>query len=74
MPKVIHYREKCVGCNSCVEHAPNFWKISELDGKSDLLGASGKKEIYLLEISRVEVKDVLKAAEDCPVKIIKIIE
>ena len=74
MPKVIHYREKCVGCNSCVEHAPNFWKISELDGKSNLLGGCGKKEIYKREISMVEVKEVSKAAEDCPVKIIKIIE
>ncbi|MBS3126631.1 MAG: hypothetical protein A3A02_00395 [Candidatus Buchananbacteria bacterium RIFCSPLOWO2_01_FULL_39_33] len=74
MPKVLHYREKCIGCNSCVEYAPHFWKISALDGKSNLINAVGKKKIYQREISLVEVNDISKAAEYCPVKIIKIIK
>ncbi len=73
MPKIIHYRNKCIGCNSCVEHAPTFWKISKLDGKSDLQGASEKKGIFQKTISLIEVNDNQKAAEDCPVKIIKVI-
>ena len=34
MAKIIHYRNKCIGCNSCVEQAPSRWSISDEDGKS----------------------------------------
>ena len=72
MTKIIHYREKCIGCNSCVEHAPAFWKISEIDGKSDLLGSTDKRGVHIREINEAEVSENEKAAEDCPVNIIKI--
>lgn len=72
MVKIVHYRNKCIGCNSCVEIAPSFWKMSEIDGKSDLIGAIKKKDVEILEISLAEVEENEKAAKDCPVNIIKI--
>ena len=74
MPKIIHYRENCIGCNTCVEHAPKQWKISSEDGKSDLIGSIKKKEVHILEISTVELENNELAAKDCPVSIIKIIK
>ncbi len=74
MPKIIHYREKCIGCNSCVEHAPSFWKMSTKDGKSDLRDATEKNGVFIREISIATVEENKKAAKDCPVKIIKVLE
>lgn len=72
MVKIVHYREKCIGCNSCVEIAPSFWRMSKEDGKSDLIGATQKKDVEILEISLAELSDNEKAAKACPVNIIKI--
>lgn len=74
MVKIIHYRNKCIGCNSCVEYAPNRWKISESDGKCDLIGAVQKKDVFIAEINPDEIVENKKAAQDCPVRIIKILE
>ena len=74
MPKIIHYRDRCIGCNSCVEHAPQYWIISKADGKSCLLGAVKKKDCFVRTISTVEVEANKRAAEDCPVHIIQVIE
>jgi ferredoxin len=72
MPKIIHYREKCIGCNSCVEQAPNQWKISEEDGKSDLQGSIEKREVHIVSITQDEVEANERAAKDCPVNIIRV--
>lgn len=77
MPKIIHYREKCIGCNSCVEDAPQFWKISKVDGKSCLVGSKKNKRnenIFIREISEVEVAENKQAEKDCPVNIIKVVD
>ncbi|RMD45861.1 MAG: hypothetical protein D6831_02855, partial [Aquificota bacterium] len=44
--QIIHYREKCIGCNACVEAAPDRWAISKKDGKAVLLKGIEKKGIY----------------------------
>ena len=72
MPKIIHYRNKCIGCNSCVEHAPQNWKMSKEDGKSDLQHSTQKKDTWIIDISEDEVKKNKLAERDCPVKIIKV--
>ena len=72
MVKLIHIRERCIGCNSCVEHAPNYWRISETDGKSELIGGVRKGETFVREITQIELEPNKKAEEDCPVRIIKI--
>lgn len=73
--KVIHYRKNCIGCNSCVEHSPSDWKMSDEDGKSLLIDSKEtKKGVFVKEISAAELKENKLAAEDCPSRIIKIFE
>ncbi|MBD3319313.1 ferredoxin [Candidatus Woesearchaeota archaeon] len=72
MVKIIHFRDKCIGCNSCVEQAPSQWSINVEDGKSDLSNAKKKKECFVTEISDVELEENERAAKDCPMKCIKI--
>ncbi len=74
MPKVIHYRNKCIGCNSCVEIAPEFWEMDGEDGKSNLKGAQRKKEVEILEITPADLDENEKAAKDCPVNIIHVVK
>ncbi len=73
MPKIIHYRNKCIGCNSCIEHDPSRWEISE-DGKSTLIGGVEKRGVWVASIREDEVALNKKAAKDCPVNIIRIID
>lgn len=72
MPTVIQRRHKCIGCNYCVELAPDFWRMSRRDGKSVLLGATEKKGNYVLKIAESEKDANQRAAEACPVKIIDV--
>jgi ferredoxin len=74
MPKIIHYRQRCIGCNACVEIAQSQWRISKKDGKAVLLGAKEKKGIYQLEIGYDFIEENQRAAKACPVNIIQILE
>lgn len=70
--RILHYRNKCIGCNACVEAAPQRWRMSKKDGKSVLLGAQEKKGIYSVIVHIDEYDSNLEAAKNCPVNIIKI--
>jgi ferredoxin len=72
MPLIIHQREKCIGCNYCVEIAPEKWRMSKKDGKSVLLGAVNKKGFWSVKISDHQVEANEKAALSCPVKVIQV--
>ncbi|MBW7846132.1 MAG: ferredoxin [Bacteroidia bacterium] len=72
MIQITQFRNKCIGCNACVEAAPYRWAISRKDGKCTLVGAKSVKEIYTINVPDLEWEDNLKAAEACPVKIIHI--
>ncbi len=74
MPTIVHFRKNCIGCNSCVEHAPEHWKISEKDGKSDLVGGEEKNGVIVKKIHAAEKEINELAARDCPVKVIKVFE
>ncbi|PWJ39220.1 ferredoxin [Sediminitomix flava] len=74
MATIIHQRDKCIGCNYCVEFAFNRWRMSKKDGKVVLLGAKNKKGFWSVKVGEEELEENKKAAEVCPVKIIKIIE
>ena len=63
MPKVIHEREKCIGCGACAAVCPAFWEMGD-DGKSILKG--GKKTGSNFELT---VKD---AENTCPVQCIHV--
>jgi len=72
MIRITHQRGKCIGCNYCVEVAPNTWYMDEKDGKAILKGAKQKKEFYHLITGDDEYDDNLEAQNLCPVKIIKV--
>ncbi len=74
MFKIIHHRERCIGCYACVEIAFQRWRMSKRDGKATLIGAKEKKNIFLAEAADHELEENLKAAEACPVKIIQIVQ
>ena len=70
---ITHQRDKCIGCNYCVELAHAQWRMSKKDGKSVLLGAVNKKGFHTAKVYDDEVfEDNVKAAEACPVNIIKV--
>lgn len=71
--KIIHYRNKCIGCGLCHEQQPELWRMSKKDGKATLLHSVNKKETYvspLNEMHREKLEEVIKG---CPVKVIKIL-
>jgi ferredoxin len=70
---IIHQRDKCIGCNYCVEYAPLRWAMSRIDGKSILLGGVAKKGFWSVKTSGAEKEQNIKAAEACPVKVIQVI-
>ena len=68
-------RDKCIGCNYCVELAPDFFRMSKKDGKSVLLHATEKKGFHNLKSLMPDVFEPAdRAAKACPVKIITVKE
>lgn len=72
MIRITHQREKCIGCNLCVEVARNRWRMNRRDGKSTLIGGEENKGFYTALVGDDEWKENKYAADNCPVKIIKI--
>jgi ferredoxin len=73
MTKIIHYRDKCVGCGICFEQQPELWRMSKKDGKATLLKSTAKKNVFVLSVSNIIQQHARKTARECPVKIIKIV-
>jgi len=68
-------RNKCIGCNYCVELAPGQFQMSKKDGKSVLLHAIEKKGFFTIKSQDYTILDAsMKAKEACPVKIIDVKE
>jgi ferredoxin len=72
MPKIIHYRNKCIGCGICYEMQPDLWRMSRKDGKATLVKSIHKKEVHILPISDSILEHSQEVAKACPVNIIKI--
>lgn len=72
MIRITHQRGKCIGCNYCIEAAPNTWNMDEKDGKANLKQAKQRKEFYILVTGDDEYEDNLEAQNLCPVRIIKV--
>ncbi|MBU2525588.1 MAG: ferredoxin [Bacteroidetes bacterium] len=72
MIRITQQRHKCIGCNYCVELAPERWRMSRKDGKSRLIGAIEKSGFHHVIAGVHEWEANRKAAELCPVKIIKV--
>ena len=74
MIRIIQQRDKCIGCNACVEAADFRWRISKKDGKCTLVNGIPKKGFYSVLVDDDELEDNLLAVRNCPVKIIQIIK
>ena len=72
MIRIIYYRSKCIGCNGCVEAAPDRWRVSRKDGKSTLIGGIEKRGIYQVQIREDEYEQNKMAEANCPVRIIRV--
>ncbi|MBS3072379.1 ferredoxin [Candidatus Pacearchaeota archaeon] len=73
--KLIHRRDKCIGCNVCFEASPSNWKINQEDGKADLIGGKEvKKGLFIKEISEAEKEENKLAEDNCPMGIIDVVE
>lgn len=69
---ITHQREKCIGCNYCVELAYNRWRMSKKDGKATLIGGENKRGFHTARVENHEFDENVKAAEACPVNIIQV--
>ena len=66
-------RQKCIGCNYCVELAPKQFQMSKKDGKSVLLHSQNKKGFFTLKSNENTIFDTCdSASKACPVKIISV--
>ena len=66
-------RNKCIGCNYCVELAPNQFQMSKKDGKSVLMHSEEKKGFHTLKSNNYEIlESCINASKACPVKIITV--
>jgi len=72
--QIQQFRGKCIGCHYCVEVAPERWRMSERDGKSDLVGAVAKSGVFRVEVQDWELEANREAERLCPVKIIRVLE
>ena len=71
---ITQQRNKCIGCNYCVELAFLRWRMSKKDGKSTLIGGKNKKGFYTVKVGNEEYIENCNAAKACPVKIIKVLK
>ena len=69
---ITQQRDKCIGCNYCVELAYQRWRMSKKDGKCTLLGSKDRRGFHTVRVGDEEFEDNIKAAEACPVKIIQV--
>lgn len=72
MPKIIHYRDTCIGCGVCFEMQPELWRMSRKDGKAVLVGAQEKKRTHVLSVNPLLAEETRPVAKACPVNIIKV--
>lgn len=75
MVVVTLQRDKCIGCNYCVEMAPGQFQMSKKDGKSVLLKSQDAKGFYTLKSRDHTIVENCELAEKaCPVHIISVKE
>ncbi|MCC6372435.1 MAG: ferredoxin [Bacteroidia bacterium] len=74
MIRIIQQRAKCIGCNACVEAAFYRWRVSRKDGKCTLVGGVEKKGFFQVVVDDHEYEENVRAAVNCPVKIIQVLK
>ena len=72
MAKIVHEKDKCIGCGACVSLCPKYWEMGE-DGKAALKNAvNSGGEKHNLELEKVGCNR--DAAESCPTQCILVLE
>lgn len=70
---ITFQRKKCIGCNYCVEAAPELFRMSAKDGKAVLLNGYEKKGFHTLKTNEMRYYHrAVQAKEVCPAKIIHV--
>jgi len=71
--KITYDREQCIGAAACIAVFPERWILAD-DGKADLNGGKSNDDnsIQELEITEKEFKQMMDAAQACPVTVIHI--
>jgi len=69
--KIIHQREKCIGCGNCVALCSKFFEMGP-DGKSLLKEGIKNEQTGNFELEIDEISCAQEAADGCPVNIISI--
>ncbi|MBE2246639.1 MAG: ferredoxin [Candidatus Competibacteraceae bacterium] len=73
MCKIIHFRNKCIGCGACHDLHPDLWRMSKKDGKATLVRAIEKKQTFILDYPTAHAQSFKELVACCPVRIIKVI-
>ncbi|KGO81379.1 ferredoxin [Flavobacterium cauense R2A-7] len=75
MVVVTLQRDKCIGCNYCVEMAPGQFQMSKKDGKTVLLKSVDTRGFHTLKSHDYTILEACELAEKaCPVNIISVKE
>lgn len=67
--KIVHERQKCIGCGSCAATCPDFWEMAQ-DGFSTLKNSEKNMENAKRELDDIACNQ--EAADLCPVNCIHI--
>ncbi len=73
MNKIVYYRNRCIGCGICFEQQPELWAMSKKDGKATLIKGIAKKDVFILNIRQALLIKTIEIANNCPVRIIKVV-
>lgn len=72
MPKLLHYRDKCIGCGVCQQMQPHLWRMSKKDGKATLIHSIQKKNVHQLAIHADDLPVVNEVIRGCPSGVIRL--
>ncbi|MCF7898810.1 MAG: ferredoxin, partial [Candidatus Pacebacteria bacterium] len=65
-------RKNCIGCGSCAVYSPSCWKINKQTGRADLINGVEKGNVVVAEVNREFLEENKRAADSCPMQVIKL--
>jgi ferredoxin len=72
--QIVFDRPNCIACKACEVIAPEHWKISAEDGKSEVVGGSKTADGKMTrDIDDAALEANLNAAQSCPVNVIHLV-
>lgn len=70
--RITFYRDRCIGCNYCVEAWPERWQMSKRDGKCVLIGGKKNGKVLSVDVGEYEREYNERAKKVCPVDAIRV--